>query len=202
MESKRNHLMLDFETLSANNNIPALLSVGAVIFDPHVPSDFLEFYREIDVQSSVDLGGEISIDTVRWWCNQSFEAKQIITKPKEPIKIEIVFQELYDFCKNNKIKYVWSQGLNFDIIIAENYFKKLNIKPPWLYYNAYDTRTLYNFTGITKTKFDGVKHNALDDARMQTIDICRCFIGFRNLMEKIKSIPPVTAPPLTLPPDL
>ncbi len=177
--------MLDFETLSTDN-MPALLSIGAVAFDVYSVNNFKEFYRNINIQSSIDLGGTVSASTFLWWLNQSNDARQTIIKQENPINIKTVFEELNEFCKENKIKYVWSHGATFDIIIAENYFNKLGIKVPWMYYNAKDTRTLFDLTKITRTKFEGIKHNALDDAKMQAIDVCRCYIGFKNLMDKLK----------------
>ncbi|MEO5349575.1 MAG: 3'-5' exoribonuclease [Magnetococcus sp. YQC-3] len=180
------HLMIDFETLSTDN-MPALLSIGAVAFDVYELHTFKEFYRNIDIQSSIDLGGTVSASTFLWWLNQNHEARQKIVKQENPTNIKLVFEELSEFYKDNKVKYVWGHGATFDVNIAENYFNKLRIKVPWQYYNARDTRTLFDLTKITRTKFEGTKHNALDDAKMQATDVVRCYVGFKNLMDRLKN---------------
>lgn len=181
-----NHIMIDFETLDTSN-MPALLSIGATIFNPYTQKgmdEFIDFERLIDLQSCIDIGGMISASTIKWWMMQSNEARMKIAKPDtKPIAAFDVFTALGNFMKDNKVKKVWGHGSTFDCIIAENYFNKLGIKVPWQYWNTRDTRTIFDLTGITRTPVT-VKHNALEDARGQAIDVIRCYAGFKNLIEQ------------------
>jgi hypothetical protein len=179
--------MIDFETLDTSN-FPALLSIGAVAFDLYAPNEFIEFHKKIKTQTSIDLGGSVSFDTFAWWLRQSKDARDYITNQKDAVAIDLVFQDLELFIKSNKIKYVWSHGSSFDVTIAENYFEKLKIDVPWKYWNIRDTRTIFDLTKIKRTEFQGTKHNALDDAKMQAVDVQRCYCGFKSLMDKLNSL--------------
>jgi hypothetical protein len=182
-----NHLMIDFETLDVGS-MPVLLSVGAVVFNPYKEQPFIDFERSIDIQSCIDLGGTISGSTIKWWMGQSAEARNKITNPTTVQgTAKEVFVSIAAFCKEHKVKKVWGQGANFDPVICDNYYKALGIKSPWLYYNVRDTRTLFDLTGITRTPI-AIKHSALEDARGQAIDVMRCCMGFKNLVERMKDV--------------
>ena len=179
-----NHLMIDFETLDISS-MPVLLSVGAVVFNPYKEQPFIDFERSINIQSCIDLGGTISGDTIKWWMSQSAEARNKITSPTNQQSAKDVFIAISAFCKEHKVKKVWGQGANFDPVICDNYYKAIGVKSPWMYYNVRDTRTLFDLTGITRTPI-AIKHSALEDARGQAIDVMRCCIGFKNLIERMK----------------
>lgn len=190
MSKTEKHIMIDFETLDTSG-LPALLSIGAVVFDPinqKDASEFIDFEKIIDIQSCIDIGGTVSGSTFKWWLTQNQEARNKIAKPEtSSIKVDVVFSNLAQFMKTNKVKYVWGHGSTFDCVIAENYFKKLNTKVPWQYYNTRDTRTIFGLTGITRTEIT-IKHSALEDARGQAIDVIRCYQGFKNLMKQVEEI--------------
>jgi hypothetical protein len=180
-------LMLDFETLDVGS-MPALISVGAVAFDPYVNDDFIDFERTIDAETCIKVGGSVSFSTIKWWMMQNQEARKKIYKPDTPaLSIEKVLLDIRDFIKDNKIKKVWGHGANFDPVLLDNYYKALDIKVPFMYYNVRDTRTIFDLTGIKRTEIT-VKHNALEDARGQAIDVQRCCIGFKNLMQEVERL--------------
>ncbi|MBC8427361.1 MAG: 3'-5' exoribonuclease [Proteobacteria bacterium] len=178
------HLMIDTETLDVGS-FPVLLSIGAVVFNPYEPNKFIDFERIIDPDSCIKLGATISFSTIRWWFQQNKEARDKIAYAKNTVSIDNVLNDLTKFIKDNKVKKVWSHGANFDAVLIDNYYKALNMETPYIYYNVRDTRTIFDLTQVSKSRTEPkVKHNALEDARAQANDVCRCYIGFQQLMEK------------------
>lgn len=74
---KYKHLMLDLETMSNKGNA-AIVSIGAVAFEPSTGELGPEFYLTVDLVSCEKLGLHIDADTVLWWMKQSSEARAAI----------------------------------------------------------------------------------------------------------------------------
>ena len=72
------HVMLDLETMG-NGPRAAIVSIGAVFFDPLTGELGAEFEAAIDLRSSAK-SGEIDPDTVLWWLGQGEEARAGLIK--------------------------------------------------------------------------------------------------------------------------
>lgn len=161
------HLMLDFETLAASSEA-AILTMGAVKFDPNGDETMEEFYYRIDLDSCVDIGLEINEDTINWWAKQSKEAQDEAFSDDGRITIAEAFDNLTDFCHN--VTKVWSNGATFDIVICETVYNRLNKKIPWKFWDIRDCRTMYDL-GIDPKLPKITAHNALADAKAQAIGV-------------------------------
>ena len=163
--------MIDLETLDV---LPTatILTIGAVKFDPFgddVKSPACEkFYVRVDVDSCDALGSTVSQSTLEWWSKQDQAAQDEAFDPNNRIAIEDAMAQLYKFCWG--AKRVWSHGSGFDIIILENYFRKIGKAIPWSFWEARDTRTLFDI-GINPHRPPVLKHHALEDAWNQAVGV-------------------------------
>lgn len=157
--------MLDIETLGRT---PAgmIITIGAVEFNKDgVCSN--QFYEKIDWQDAAKFG-DIDVNSVKWWMQQSDEARAEAISGIKGLK-----RVLSDFKKwfpNNA--YVWAKGPTFDITIMEHAFKQCNVSIPWHFRSVQCVRTIealtagYIHIGDYSTE-DDVAHDALSDAIFQ-----------------------------------
>lgn len=169
-----NHVMLDLETMG-NSSHAAIVSIGAVFFDPKTGELGAEFHQTISLESAANFG-DIDAGTVQWWLTQSDEARAIFND-KNAISLPDALQEFSDWIsqiENFKDRVVWGNGSGFDNVILANAYKPSPMKCPWPHWNDRDVRTivdlgrnLRNFNPKKDMPFDGTAHNALDDAKHQ-----------------------------------
>jgi len=177
-------VMIDLETLDV---LPTatILTIGAVKFDPfgddlNEPS-CEKFYVKVDIDSCDSIGGTVSPSTLEWWASQSKEAQNDAFDPTNRIRIEEALNQLYKFCWG--AKRVWSHGVGFDLIILENYFRKIEKAVPWQFWEMRDTRTLFDI-GINPERATVTAHNALADALDQALGVQRVYRTLRSSTTK------------------
>jgi len=162
-----NNVMVDLETMSTQGNA-AIVAIGAVAFrDDGIGP---EFYRTVDLKSSVYYGLHLDPDTIMWWMGQSNEARSALINGVRDLP-----GVLFDFkrwlgmeCQfeSGQLK-VWGNGASFDNPILEHAFKVTGIGKPWNRKGDMCYRTLRKLYPEIKSIDEGVKHHALDDARFQ-----------------------------------
>ncbi|HIA3181080.1 TPA: 3'-5' exoribonuclease domain-containing protein [Escherichia coli] len=164
------HLMIDLETMGKNPDAP-IISIGAIFFDPQTGDMGPEFSKTIDLETA---GGVIDRDTIKWWLKQSREAQSAIMTDEIPLDDALL--QLREFIDENSGEFfvqVWGNGANFDNTILCRSYERQGIPCPWRYYNDRDVRTIVElgnsigFDVRMAIPFEGVRHNALDDARHQ-----------------------------------
>ena len=177
-------VMIDLETLDV---LPTatILTIGAVKFDPfgddlNEPS-CEKLYIKVDIDSCDSIGGTVSSSTLEWWANQSKEAQEDAFDPNNRVSIEEALNQLYKFCWG--AKRVWSHGVGFDLIILENYFRKIEKAVPWQFWEMRDTRTLFDI-GINPERASVTAHNALADALDQALGVQRVYRTLRSSTTK------------------
>lgn len=171
------HTMIDMETLHTDPNA-VILTIGVTLFDPLGSGvhERLELRPTIDEQTDV-YNRAISESTLDWWATQSEEARVEALGDQNRIPYRDAMEQLAKFCWNRRG--VWSNGSTFDVIIAENSFRELDIKVPWNFWHIYDCRTAYALANVSlKDKKYGTKttHRAVEDAEHQVLvlqDGCR-----------------------------
>ncbi|HCN6241333.1 TPA: 3'-5' exoribonuclease [Escherichia coli] len=166
----RHHLMIDLETMGKNPDAP-IISIGAIFFDPQTGDMGPEFSKTIDLETA---GGVIDRDTIKWWLKQSREAQSAIMTDEIPLDDALL--QLREFIDENSGEFyvrVWGNGANFDNVILRRSYERQGIPCPWRYCNDRDVRTIVElgnsigFDVRMTIPFEGVPHNALDDARHQ-----------------------------------
>lgn len=162
------HVMLDIETLGNKTN-SVILSIGACYFDPSTGDIGSTLSMHIDVYSCAERGLEIDASTIMWWMEQDKDAQSKITKgQKDSDDLVVVLNKLSEFIDSNA--QVWGNGATFDNAIVKNAYDKCHLTPPWKFWNDRDVRTIVElgyqigFNPKRDMPFEGVKHDALDDA--------------------------------------
>lgn len=166
--------MLDIETVG-NGSKAAIVSIGAVFFDPKTGDIGAQFYQPISLASS-SYYGEMDASTIEWWMKQSDEARAVFSaEDKVSLKDALgEFTEWISQIEEFKDRIVWGNGATFDNVIVGNAFKAARMRQPWPFYGDRDVRTIVDLgrqlRGVDPKKemqLEGVAHNALDDAKHQ-----------------------------------
>lgn len=162
-------LMLDLETMGTDS-YSAIVSIGAVEFDINTGETGKEYYKNIDLQSCLDLGLKANAATILWWMKQSEEArKSLIQNPK--ISINRALYEFSQFCSLDH--YIWGNSARYDCGILADAYNQSALEIPWNYTKERCVRTLVSFNPKIKSEmqFKGIKHNPIDDCKFQ-IEYC------------------------------
>ncbi|EEU9536931.1 exonuclease [Escherichia coli] len=167
------HLMIDLETMGTNSNAPIVV-IGAVFFDPQTGEIGPIFYVVISLVDAMDKGAVPDGSTIEWWLAQSSEARSATLVNQIPLDDALL--QLREFIDENSGEFfvrVWGNGASFDNVILRRSYERQGIPCPWRYCNDRDVRTIVelgkaiDFDARTAIPFEGVRHNALDDARYQ-----------------------------------
>ncbi|HAV9234692.1 TPA: exonuclease [Escherichia coli] len=167
------HPMIDLETMGTNTNAPIVV-IGAVFFDPQTGEIGPVFYIVISLTDAMNTGAVPDGGTIKWWLKQSSEARAAILTDQVKLKDALSrFREFINEYSDEKFVQVWGNGATFDNAILRTSYERLDIPCPWRYHNDRDVRTIVelgktiDFDARTVIPFEGVRHNALDDARHQ-----------------------------------
>ncbi|SQL48486.1 exonuclease family protein [Escherichia coli] len=167
------HLMIDLETMGTNTNAPIVV-IGAVFFDPQTGEIGPVFYIVVSLTDAMNTGAVPDGGIIEWWLKQSSEARAAILT--DQVKLRDALSRFRDFINeysDEKFVQVWGNGATFDNAILRTSYERLDIPCPWRYHNDRDVRTIVelgktiDFDARTVIPFEGVRHNALDDARHQ-----------------------------------
>lgn len=166
------HIMLDLETMGTSPNA-AIIAIGAVAFDNQ--KIYSEFYKAIDLESSMSKGGITDSDTILWWLQQNNEAREVFKRKGLPeCEVLLAFTEWLneiDSERNNIL--MWGNGAAFDNVILAQAFMRNGMKIPWSYWNDRCYRTIKTLRPDVKFAHRGIKHNALEDATSQAQHLIR-----------------------------
>lgn len=159
-----NHVMIDLETLGNTPNA-AFIALGAVVFDPNKSDGGIyempkTFYERVDWESACK-GRSISPSTVKWWMQQSNDARAEILREGQPLLY--VLESFAAWLPEDAI--VWGNGATFDISILQDAYGE---RAPWKFWNVRDVRTVVDmaYPEIDRSQFAflGTPHHALHDA--------------------------------------
>jgi hypothetical protein len=161
-------VMLDIETMGNKSN-SAIVSIGAVEFNMITGEIGREFYKVVDLQSSLDAGLKINASTVYFWLQQNQQARDGITVDKKiPLATAL---HMFGVWMQDCIKDVniWGNGARFDIGLMEDAHEACGLKNPWNFRSERDVRTLVSFAPHIKANhpFTGIHHNPIDDCKHQ-----------------------------------
>ena len=160
-----NHIMIDIETLGTKPG-SVILSIAAVEFDLCTGETGREFFRNIRLQDSLNLGLKIDGNTLIWWMNNKAEALKLSTDNGEDLFT--VLEDLYVFIRHRGANnvFVWGNSNRFDLGLLEAVYDKVPGTPiPWDFHNERDVRTLVSFAPEIKDSWKkvGVEHHGLSD---------------------------------------
>lgn len=153
-----NNIMLDIETLGTSPG-SAILSIGAVYFGDEGLGH--EFYRAIDLFSSLMAGATVNTDTIAWWREQSPEAKAVAQPMSGKVTLGQALDAFSVFASGRKL---WAKGPDFDIVLLDAMYQRVGKRKPWHYRDVRDVRTILAISKATNYPTATVEHSALADA--------------------------------------
>ena len=168
-------IMLDIETTGKTPGCN-ILSIGATTF--FCPQR-TNFYRGIHWDNlNPDFCNET--DTMEWWREQKQEVAAAAFGGKNTY-----CQALQDFTnfiherqRGHSGLHIYANGAAFDFPILEYAYKAVGLNIPWNYFERQCYSTLKaHFQRVPKPKFEGNKHDALDDAINQA-NHCEAILKF------------------------
>lgn len=165
-----NHLMIDLETMGNKPNA-AIVSIGAVFFEPDTGEIGNTFYSNVQLESETELGASLDAGTIMWWLQQSSEARAAIASASIPVAKVLSDLTLFvSECRTSTSVQVWGNGATFDNVILRSAYQRTQLPAFWPFWNDRDVRTMVELgrqLGIDPKRdipFPGDRHNALDDA--------------------------------------
>lgn len=179
------HIMVDIETLSTAVNA-AVLSIGAVEFDPFTGKILRPFYHELDLSEQEKR--HVDPNTVRWWfkqCQDNPVNFDLMTKHnREKDGVTFALHTLGEFI-NGGVEYtmtrvegyervaIWACDPDFHIAILNDLYKEHNLPSPWRYSELRSVRTVRDLTKIAGMEIpqQEANHNALDDCIRQAKEV-------------------------------
>ena len=156
------HIMIDLETMGTRPDAP-IVSIGAVAFNGAGIAN--DFYRNVDLKTSVAGGGVIDPDTLMWWLRQDNPAREALTDAAG-IALTYALHDLAMWFPNN-LSGVWGNGASFDNVILSESFIREGVEQPWPFWKDKCYRTVKGMYPDVALERSGTHHNALDDARTQ-----------------------------------
>jgi len=107
---------------------------------------------------------------VRWWAEQSEDARAIFNHPEAKPLPQVLAEFAAWLPKDSRI---WGNGAGFDQPILAAAYRAVGIPLPWEFRNERCYRTLKALAPDVKIRRTGTHHNALDDAVSQA-DHLKC----------------------------
>lgn len=159
------HCMLDLETLGVRPGC-AIRSIGAVMFD--LNGRIGDTFSVNVTRASCEAAGlHVDPNTEKWWAEQSEAARLALDIDQIPLDRAIV--GFFRWFADKGAEKVWSHGATFDIPIVEAAAYVVKQRAPWKFWNARDTRTLYEICDFDVRDMNRAsgQHEALADAKFQ-----------------------------------
>ena len=167
-----NNIMVDLETLGTGLH-SAIVSIGAIRFD--LERTFDTFSVKVDLQSCFDAGLQADGDTLRWWMQQSDDARRVFIGDCRPL--EDALDAFAEWMGADAI--VWGNGAAFDNVVLANAYRSCDKQVPWHHFQDRCYRTIKNLCPDVKLERQGIHHNALDDATSQAEHLIECMKTLR-----------------------
>ncbi|SEG16123.1 3'-5' exonuclease [Marinobacterium lutimaris] len=199
---KYTDVMVDLETLSQQPTA-AILSIGAVAFNPETGELGATFYTVVDLQSCIDAGLTIDGGTFYWWLKQAPAAQEAIMEQTVDVttlsddlpqtesnmrRLDQALISFMDFINRKTVGerhvHLWGNGSDFDNAILGNAYRASTLPIPWAFWNNRCYRTLKNQFRDIKLDRSGTHHNALDDAITQAEHAIRLLQHKREIERK------------------
>jgi hypothetical protein len=177
-------LMIDIETMGKHERA-VITQLAACFFDRNTGEKGDEFLINIDIDSCLDVGLEVTGDTIYWWLKQPKEIQNSLLKP-EPISVYEAVQGFVEFLvasgpKPMKLTKVFCHS-SFDYPKLISMFlavsKKQNKKFifPFSFTQVVDIRSLSEMSKINLSEYERKDaHNALADCHFQIDYVCDAF---------------------------
>lgn len=169
----RSPVMVDLETLGTEPG-SGLLSIGAVAFDPVTGKLAERFYVVIDRGSNQLFGLVEDPETLAWWARQSAAARRVFDDPCR-VPLYVALDRFSAWWRKVGGVEFWAHGPGFDEALLSAAYRATDRTPPWKFWNARCTRTIYAAADVAPDRASGTHHNALDDAVSQAAAVIKAY---------------------------
>lgn len=172
--------MIDLETMG-NSSDAAIVSLGAVAFDPATGELGPQFYRPISLASAMETGGKLDAGTVVWWMQQSDDAR--LQVKNEGASLPFALNEFALWLRAQSLEQdtrIWGNSSAFDNVILANAYRRVHQQVPWHHWNDRCYRTMKSLNRDIQIQRTGTHHNALDDALSQAQHLVEIFKWMRG----------------------
>lgn len=159
-------IMIDIETTSTKYNA-CVLTIGAVafnLFNPNIPR--VSFECLINKDDSDLLGFHTCENTLAWWDKQPAKSRKRAFDDGPRMSVKESVESLSTFCNKYPVVRYWAQGINFDYVILESLYEKVNVSVPWKFYKLRDSRTIQHMFSNIKIEMSN-DHDAVSDCHNQ-----------------------------------
>jgi 3' exoribonuclease, RNase T-like len=164
------HVMLDLETMGARPT-SAIVSIGAVEFDPHASGYISNFYRNVSLADCTMNGLTMEPSTVIWWVAQAPEPCKALIDPAASLLTDALasFYNWFRKVSGGQPTRLWARGPDFDAVILANAYAACHMSVPWSYNMTRCVRTVCDIADLDLSTIPGAgtSHDALDDALFQ-----------------------------------
>jgi len=167
--------MMDIETLDTRPSA-VVISIGVVLFNRREPGVTmkelnLKFGTKGFRDEQIDMGRTVDKDTVRWWKQQDADAKRIFKQANVESMDEALARLTTFITIGDTNLLIWGNGSDFDNTIIASLYESFGMEAPWKFWNNRCFRTFKGEHGhiARPPEFQGVKHDAVDDARQQAL---------------------------------
>lgn len=176
-------LMTDIETMGTDKDA-AILSIGAVMFDPLTGRLGEQLRVNIDPVSNERFGRKIDMATVLWWLQQSDEARAALVNRDGVRHLSVALHVLFDFVQSNEPNHLWANSPDFDYVILERATIASGSLWPMKFYKYRCVRTVRTLAAqhaaergaeLPVPVRDGEAHDALADAIWQAQLVQACY---------------------------
>lgn len=166
------HAMVDLETLGKKPFCP-ILAIGAVAFKMDLTTELNDvFYQTVDLQSCIDVGLRIDGSTLKWWMEQSKEARDAAFLDPQACALPQALDLFTNWLDSRPLQ-LWGNSARFDLGILEAAYHACGKETPWhfRFERCYRTiNSLPDARALPRTNF-GTAHNALHDAVAQAMHL-------------------------------
>lgn len=168
-----NHIMIDLETMGTDH-FSAILSIGAVHFDPNSDVIHTKFEINVDLLSATRAGLRMDAEAVNFWLNPERAAARDAWFAKDKFDLDTALHGFTLWLNDMgpaEDRRIWGNGANFDAPLLGDAYKALGMELPWSFYQELCFRTIKNLPGAKDCKPEdtGIAHTALSDAVYQAV---------------------------------
>jgi len=172
-------VMIDLETLSTESSA-AIISIGAVKFDPRGAigttgdgdPDYMPFRQNIDLYSLEEAGLHFGGQTIKWWMEQSPEARESVLA--DAVDIGTALSRFYVWFGDKSMP-TWGNGAGFDNVILRNAYQKLGGQCPFKFSHDRCFRTMKALFPDVPYVVPAIPHDPLQDAEAQVVHLQKLY---------------------------
>lgn len=155
------HAVMDIETEGCNElDGSPVLSIGVHVVGP-TDLGIQPFYAKIDVRDSYELGFKPEQSTLDWIMKLPEAVRDdMYTDPSQVRDVLHALSEWFgQVTVHPEVKMLYTVGnsFKFDHQMVQHYYRKLDMKCPWVHWQERDFRTLAGLGMITYQQREGIK---------------------------------------------